>query len=53
MKEIDYSKIRKVEIEHELYKESTKVVCGVKNYINTINYFVENNVKIISIRFYE
>ena len=53
MKEIDYKKIICVVIEHECFNFSTKVNCDYKNYIDTLNYYVKNNVKIKAIRFYE
>lgn len=53
MKEIDYKKIVKVEIEHEYFNWSSKLICDIKDYIRCLNYFAKNNVKIKAIRFYE
>ncbi len=53
MKEIDYNKIVKVEIEHDYFNWSSKCVADIKDYIDTLNYFAKNNVKIKAIRFYE
>lgn len=53
MKEIDYNKIVKVEIEHDYFNWSSKCVVDIKDYIDTLNYYVKNNVKIKAIRFYE
>lgn len=53
MKDIDYSKIVKVEICHTTYHYSNVVVCDIKDYIDSINYLCSKGVKIIGIRFYE
>ena len=53
IEEIDYKKIFKVEIEHEYFNYSSVLVCDINDYIDSLNYFMKHNVKIIAIRFYE
>ena len=55
MKEIDYEKIRKVEVEYEYNTKtwSSMTICEYEDLVEVINYLSKNNIKIIAIRLYE
>lgn len=55
MKEINYSKISKVEVEYEYNTKtwSSKTICEYGDLPEIINYLSKNNIKIISIKLYE
>lgn len=55
MKEINYEKIRKVEVEYEYNTKtySSKTICNYENLTTVINYLAKNNIKVIAIKFYE
>ena len=55
MKEINYKKVRKVEVEYEYNTKtwSSMTICEYEDLSNVLNYLSKNNIKIIAIRMYE